>query len=75
MEREMASDAVKIEYYELVLFHKKLVDGDVTCVEQPISIRGFVSPLVERSTAPYLEHEIVIDNMLREVMEFWKRTR
>lgn len=68
MERE-------IEYYELVLFHKKLVGGNVTCVERPVLIRGRVSPLVERSTAHHLEHEIVIDDMLCKVREFWKRTR
>ena len=64
------------EYYELVLTHR-VQDGGRhdPHLEEPIVVKGFISPLMQRSVEFETEREILIDEMCRKMKDHWMRTR
>ena len=61
------------EYYELVLTHR-VQDGGRhdPHLEQPIIVKGFISPLMQRSTDINAEREALIDEMCHKIKEYWE---
>lgn len=64
------------EYYEIILRHK-VQDGGRhdPDLEQPIIVKGFISPLMERSSDINAEREALIDEMCHKIKEYWMQTK
>lgn len=64
------------EYYELVLTHR-VQDGGRhdPHLEQPIIVKGFISPLMQRLVDPEAEREALIDEMCHKIKEYWMQTK
>ena len=64
------------EYYELVLTHR-VQDGGRhdPHLEEPIAVRSFISPLMQRSVDFEVEREVLIDDMYRKLKEYWIQNR
>ena len=61
------------EYYELVLTHRVQDGGRHDLhLEQPIIVKGFISPLMQRSVDLEAEREALIDEMCHKIKEYWK---
>ena len=59
------------EYYELILRHRTLSgDGHDPYLEQPIIVKGFISPLMQKSVCD--ERGDLIDEMYHKIKEYWK---
>ena len=75
MERTVAM----AEYYELMLTHRVQRGGGYDLnIEQPIVVKGFLSPLIQKSVCDEdgnWKDEILIDEMYRKLKEYWKQTR
>ena len=64
------------EYYELVLTHRVQDGGSCDrLLEEPIVVKGFISPLMQRSVEFETERELLIDEMCRKIKDYWMRTR
>lgn len=64
------------EYYELVLNHRVQDGGKCDpLLEEPIAVRGFISPLMQRSVDFEVERELLIDEMCHKIKDYWMRTR
>ena len=64
------------EYYELVLTHRVQDGGKCDPhLEEPIVVKGFISPLMQRSVEFEAEREVLIDEMCRKIKDCWMRTR
>ena len=62
------------EYYEVVLTHR-IRDGSRhdLHIEQPIVVRAFISPLMQKSICD--EREELIDSLLHKLKDYWMRIR
>lgn len=64
------------EYYELVLTHRVQDGGKCDpLLEEPIAVRSFISPLMQRSVDFEVEREFLIDDMYRKLKEYLIQNR
>lgn len=64
------------EYYELVLTHRVQDGGKCDpFLEEPIAVRWFISPLMQRSVDFEVEREVLIDDMYRKLKEYLTQNR
>ena len=64
------------EYYELVLTHRVQDGGKCDpLLEEPIAVRWFISPLMQRSVDFEVEREVLIDDMYRKLKEYLIQAR
>lgn len=62
------------EYYELMLTHRVQREGGYDLnIEQPIVVKGFISPLMQKSVSDV--HGDLIDDMYCKLKEYWMQTR
>lgn len=64
------------EYYEIILRHR-VQDGGRhdPDLEQPIIVKGFISPLMQRSIELEVERESLIEEMCHKIKECWMQTK
>ena len=64
------------EYYELVLTHR-VQDGGRhdPHLEDPIVVKSFISPLMQRLVDPEAAHEVLIDEMYHKIKDCWMQAR
>lgn len=64
------------EYYELILRHREQDGGrHDPDLEEPIVVKGFISPLMQRSIDINAEREALIDEMCHKIKEEEKGRR
>jgi hypothetical protein len=60
------------EYYELTLTHRVQNGGRYDRhIEQPLTVKCFVSPLVYKAAFPQASRAALIDDMCRKLKEYW----
>lgn len=67
---------VVTEYYEIILRHR-VQDGSRhdPDLEQPIIVKSFISPLMQRSIDINMVCEDIIDEMCHKIKECWMQTK